>query len=90
MGSNTPASQPTPGKSVEILDIEEDYDPSTEQTSELRDHQWDSLGANRHDVAYDGVPADCALNYISTFGKISAGEVFRVLFTESPEPKPAK
>lgn len=27
------------------------------------------------------MPADCALNYISTFGKISTGENFRVLFT---------
>ena len=34
-----------------------------------------------NDVAYDGVSADCALNYVSTFGKISTGENFRVLFT---------
>ena len=27
------------------------------------------------------MPADCALNYVSTFGKISTGENFRVLFT---------
>jgi hypothetical protein len=39
------------------------------------------LGSNRNDIAYDGVPADCALNYISTFGKICVGERFRVLFT---------
>lgn len=48
---------------------------------EFRHQQWDQLGSNRHDVGYDGVPADCALNYISTFGKISTGEQFRVLFT---------
>ena len=27
------------------------------------------------------MPADCAMNYVSTFGKISTGENFRVLFT---------
>ena len=63
------------------FDIEEDYDPTVEQPQAFRDHQWTSLGANRHDVGYDGVPSDCAMNYVSTFGKISTGENFRVLFT---------
>ena len=51
------------------------------QPVEFREQQWDQLGANRHDVSYDGVPSDCALNYVSTFGKICTGETFRVLFS---------
>jgi len=78
LASRTPQK---PQKAIELFDIEEDYDPSSEQSADFRDQQWDNLGTNRHDVAYDGVSADCALNYISTFGKISTGEVFRVLFT---------
>jgi hypothetical protein len=58
-----------------------DYDPQSIQPQEFRDQQWIELGANRHDVSYDGVPSDCALNYVSTFGKICTGETFRVLFT---------
>ena len=68
-------------KQDESYMIEEDYSPAHEQPDAFRDHQWTALGANRHDVGYDGVPADCALNYVSTFGKISTGENFRVLFT---------
>ena len=68
-------------KAVQLMDIEEDYDPSAEQDEAFRGQQWDSIGANRHDISYDGIPADCALNYISTFGKISTGEQFKVLFT---------
>lgn len=33
----TPTSA-EPKKSIEIIDIEEDYDPGVEQTEELRDH----------------------------------------------------
>ena len=36
---------------------------------------------NRCDVSYDGVPASAALNFNSSFGKISTGEHFKVLFT---------
>ena len=53
MSSTTVPVQREEGKSIEILDIEEDYDPSVEQSQSFRDQQWDRLGANRHDVAYD-------------------------------------
>jgi len=33
------------------------------------------------DVSYDGVPASSALNFNPSFGKISQGEHFKVLFT---------
>ena len=36
---------------------------------------------NRCDVSYDGVPASAAINFNSSFGKISTGEQFKVLFT---------
>ena len=36
---------------------------------------------NRCDVSYDSVPASAALNFNSSFGKISTGEHFKVLFT---------
>ena len=75
------ASSSESTKGIEILDIEEDYDPQAAQSDQFRDQQWNQLGANRHDISYGGIPADCALNYISTFGKISTGENFRVLFT---------
>ena len=71
----------TPEQDPKKFDIEEDYDPGMEQPRAFRDQQWTELGANRHDVGYDGVPSDCAMNYVSTFGKISTGENFRVLFT---------
>ena len=61
--------------------IEDDYDPSQKQSAQQRQQQMTQLGSNRNDISYDGVPADCALNYISTFGKICVGERFRVLFT---------
>ena len=33
------------------------------------------------DVSYDGVPAHAAINFNPSFGKISMGEHFKVLFT---------
>lgn len=33
------------------------------------------------DISYDGVPSSAALNFNSSFGKISTGEHFKVLFT---------
>lgn len=36
---------------------------------------------NSNDIAYDGIDAESALAYNSSFGKICTGEQFRVLFT---------
>ena len=33
------------------------------------------------DISYDGVPAHAAINFNPSFGKISMGEHFKVLFT---------
>jgi len=62
----------------------EDYDmtgKNEEHVDEHRRQQWIQHGAGRADVAFDSVPGDCALNYVSTFGKIFTGETFKVLFT---------
>ena len=36
---------------------------------------------NRTDVSYDGIPSGAAINFNPSFGKISMGEYFKVLFT---------
>ena len=36
---------------------------------------------SRCDISYDGIPSHAALNFNPSFGKISMGEQFRVLFT---------
>ena len=36
---------------------------------------------NKCDISYEGVPTHAALNFNTSFGKISMGENFKVLFT---------
>jgi hypothetical protein len=46
----------------------------------LEDAERDVM-ENSNDIAYDGIEAEAAMNYNSSFGKICTGEQFRVLFT---------
>ena len=51
------------------------------QYEEIRDPEKLANLATMCDVAYDGVPAGAAINFNPSFGKISMGEHFKVLFT---------
>lgn len=45
------------------------------------DAEWRDQGTFSNDIAYDGISSDASLSYLSSFGKIQAGEPLRVLLT---------
>lgn len=56
-------------------------DESQSQYQEVRDPEQLAQLSSMCDIAYDGVPAHAAINFNPSFGKISMGEHFKVLFT---------
>jgi len=56
------------------------YDPAAPDSEDV-DLQWKNYGTSSNDVSYDGISSDAGLSYVSSFGKIQAGEPLRVLLT---------